>query len=248
MVTGGAKRLGAAIVRRLAEGGHAVVVHQGHSRDEAEALVAEIVESGGRAAAVAGDLSDLGAIGDLFAAARVAIGGPIDGLVNCASKFEFDRPPSVDPVLFAELGAINCAAPVLLASALASQDDVADGAVVNVLDQKVANLNPDFFSYSCGKIALEGATTMLAQALGPRIAVNAVSPGLTLPSGDQSDEEFAAVASDNLLKRPVGAEAVADAVAWLLTAKRVTGQNLFVDCGQRFLARDGDVMFEGRHG
>ena len=248
LVTGGAKRLGAAIVRRLAKDGHAVIVHQGHSRDEADALVAEIVGDRGRAAAVAGDLSDLGAIGDLFAAARTAIGGPIDGLVNCASRFEFDRPPTVDPVLFAQLGAINCGAPVLLASALASQDDVADGAVVNVLDQKVANLNPDFFSYSCGKIALEGATTMLAQALGPRIAVNAVSPGLTLPSGDQSEEEFAAVASDNLLRRPVGAAAVADAVAWLLTAQGVTGQNVFVDCGQRFLRRDGDVMFDGRDG
>ena len=198
LVTGGAKRLGATIVRRLAADGHAVVVHQGHSPDEAAALVAEIVDGGGQAAAVAGDLSDLGAIGDLFAAGRAAIGGPIDGLVNCASKFAFDRPPSVDPVLFAELGAINCGAPVLLASALASQDDVADGAVVNVLDQKVANLNPDFFSYSCGKIALEGATTMLAQALGPRIAVNAVSPGLTLPSGDQSDEEFEVCPGDSI--------------------------------------------------
>ncbi|KQM56645.1 short-chain dehydrogenase [Sphingomonas sp. Leaf208] len=248
LVTGGAKRLGAAIVRRLAADGHAVVVHQGHSPDEAAALVAEIVDKGGRGVSVAGDLSDLSTIGELFAAARSAIGEPIGGLVNCASKFEFDRPPAVDPALFAELGAINCGAPVLLASALASQDDVADGAVVNVLDQKVANLNPDFFSYSCGKIALEGATTMLAQALGSRIAVNAVSPGLTLPSGDQSEEEFAAVASDNLLKRPVGAEAVADAVAWLLTTRGVTGQNVFVDCGQRFLRRDGDVMFEGRHG
>ena len=252
LVTGGAKRLGAVIVRRLAADGHAVIVHHGHSAEEAMALVAEIVDTCGRAAAVAGDLSGLGKIGDLFAAARVAIGGPIDGLVNCASRFEFDRPPNVDPVLFAELGAINCGAPVLLASALASQDDIADGAVINLLDQKVANLNPDFFSYSCGKIALEGATTMLAQALGPRIAVNAVSPGLTLPSGDQTDAEFAAVASDNLLRRPVGAEAVADAVAWLLTARGVTGQNLFVDCGQRFLRRDGDVMFDrdhkGRHG
>jgi NAD(P)-dependent dehydrogenase (short-subunit alcohol dehydrogenase family) len=248
LVTGGAKRLGAAIVRRLAADGHAVVVHQGHSPEEAVALVGEIVAGGGRAVTVAGDLSDLGTIGDLFTTARVAIGGPIHGLVNCASRFEFDRPPSVDPVLFAELGAINCGAPVLLASALASQDDVHDGAIVNLLDQKVANLNPDFFSYTCGKIALEGATRMLAQALGPRIRVNAVSPGLTLPSGDQSDEEFAAVASENLLRRPVGAEAVADAVAWLLTAKGVTGQNVFVDCGQRFLRRDGDVMFETRHG
>jgi NAD(P)-dependent dehydrogenase (short-subunit alcohol dehydrogenase family) len=225
-----------------------VVVHQGHSPDEAAALVAEIVGAGAHAATVAGDLSDLGAIGDLFAAARAAIGGPIDGLVNCASLFEFDRPPAVDPALFAELGAINCGAPVLLTSALASQDDVSDGAVVNLLDQKVANLNPDFFSYSCGKIALEGATTMLAQALRPRIRVNAVSPGLTLPSGAQSDVEFAAVASENLLRRPVGAEAGADAGAWLLAARGVTGQNIFVDCGQRFLARDGDVMFEARHG
>jgi len=248
LVTGGAKRLGAAIVRRVAADGHAVVVHQGHSPAEAAALVDEIVATGGRAAAVEGDLSDLGALADLFAAARGAIGGPIDGLVNCASKFDFDRPPAVDPALFAELAAINCGAPVLLASALASQEDVRDGAVVNLLDQKVANLNPDFFSYSCGKIALEGATVMLAQALGPRISVNAVAPGLTLPSGDQTDAEFAAVASDNLLRRPVGADAVADAVAWLLAAKGVTGQTLFVDCGQRFLARDGDVMFEGRSG
>jgi NAD(P)-dependent dehydrogenase (short-subunit alcohol dehydrogenase family) len=178
LVTGGAKRLGAAIVRRLAADGHAVVVHQGHSPEEADALVDEIVATGGRAAAVEGDLSDLHGVGDLFAAARGAIGGPIDGLVNCASKFAFDRPPAVDPVLFAELAAINCGAPVLLASALASQEDVRDGAIVNLLDQKVANLNPDFFSYSCGKIALEGATVMLAQALGPRISVNAVSPGL----------------------------------------------------------------------
>ncbi len=248
LVTGGAKRLGAAIVRRLAADGHAVIVHQGHSPDEAAAVVDEIAAIGGRAAAVEGDLSDLGAIGDLFAAARGAIGGPIDGLVNCASKFDFDRPPAVDPALFAALAAINCGAPVLLGSALASQEDVRDGAVVNLLDQKVANLNPDFFSYSCGKIALAGATVMLAQALGPRISVNAVAPGLTLPSGDQTDSEFAAVASDNLLRRPVGADAVADAVAWLLAAKGVAGQTLFVDCGQRFLARDGDVMFEGRSG
>jgi NAD(P)-dependent dehydrogenase (short-subunit alcohol dehydrogenase family) len=139
--------------------------------------------------------------------------------------------------------ATNLSAPVALACELAQQEGLHDGAVVNLLDQKVANLNPDFFSYTCTKIALEGATTMLAQALAPRVRVNAVSPGLTLPSGDQSDTEFAAVAGQNLLQRPVPIEEISRAVEYLLTAPAITGQNLFVDNGQRFLQRDGDVMF-----
>jgi NAD(P)-dependent dehydrogenase (short-subunit alcohol dehydrogenase family) len=89
---------------------------------------------------------------------------------------------------------------------------------------------------------------MLAQALAPKVRVNAVAPGITLPSGDQSDADFAAVASDNLLRRPVGAANVADAVVYLLGARSVTGQTVYVDCGQRFVQRDGDVMFEGRDG
>jgi NAD(P)-dependent dehydrogenase (short-subunit alcohol dehydrogenase family) len=136
----------------------------------------------------------------------------------------------------------------MLAAALAAQDDLGEGAVVNLLDQKLANPNPDFFSYSLSKYALAGATEMLAQALAPRVRVNAVAPGITLPSGDQSEAAFARVAADNLLRRPVGADAVADAVVYLLGARSVTGQTLYVDCGQRFLRRDGDVMFEGRDG
>ena len=246
LVTGGGKRLGAAIVRRLAADGHAVVIHQGHVDGVADALAGAITAAGGRAATVTGDLQALTRITDLFAQACAAIGSPIGGLVNSASRFAFDRPEAVDPVLFGELAAINCGAPAALAAALAGQDDVADASVVNILDQKVANLNPDFFSYSCAKVALDGATRMMAQALGPRVRVNAVSPGLTLPSGDQSEAEFAAVASRNLLQRPVGAKAVADAVAFLIDARGITGQNLFVDCGQRFVASPGDVMFETR--
>ena len=243
LVTGGARRLGAAIVRRLAQDGHRPVIHYGGSRDAAAALADEV---GG--AAVQGDLAQMERAADLFAAARAAVGGAIDGLVNCASAFEFDEPAAIDPVLYTRLAAINAGTPALLASALAGQDDVADGVVVNVLDQKVANLNPDFFSYTCAKLALSGATRMLSQAFAPRIRVNAVSPGLTLPSGDQSEAEFAAVASENLLRRPVGADAVADAVAYLIGSRGVTGQNLFVDCGQRFLPRGGDVMFERARG
>jgi NAD(P)-dependent dehydrogenase (short-subunit alcohol dehydrogenase family) len=243
LVTGGGKRLGAAIVRRLARDGHRIVIHQHQQHGGAEKIAAEI-----GAVSVVGDLADLRAIGALFAAARDAAGGPIDGLVNSASAFVFDAPAAIDPDLYVRLGAINGGAPALLAGALAAQEDIENGSVVNILDQKVANPNPDFFSYSCAKMALAGATGMLAQAFAPRVAVNAVSPGLTLPSGDQTEEEFAAVASINLLRRPVGADAVSDAVAYLIGSHGVSGQNLFVDCGQRFLPRARDVMFERAHG
>ena len=237
LVTGGAKRLGAAIVRRLAADGHRLVIHHGRSQAEAQALAGEV---GG--VAVAGDLADLAGIDALFARAVAAAGRPIDGLVNSASAFEFDAPAGIDPALFARLAAINAGAPAMLAGALARQG--VEGAVVNLLDQKLDNLNPDFFSYTCAKAALAAATPMLAQALAPRVAVNAVSPGLTLPSADQTEAEFAAVASRNLLCRPVGAACVADAVAFLLGAEGISGQTIHVDAGQRLVPSARDVMFD----
>ena len=243
LVTGGGKRLGAAIARAAAGAGWRVAIHYGRSADEARALAREL-----DGVAVQGDLADTAAAAALFARAREAAGGPVAGLVNSASMFEYDRPEGIDAALAARLHAINAVTPALLAAALAAQDDVDDGAVVNLLDQKLANPNPEFFSYSLSKYALAGATTMLAQALAPTVRVNAVAPGITLPSGDQSDAAFAAVASDNLLRRPVGAANVAEAVVYLLGARSVTGQTLYVDCGQRFVQRDGDVMFEGRGG
>lgn len=243
LVTGGAKRLGAAIVRAVAAAGHRPVIHYGGSESEAAALAAET-----GAALVQGDLADTAALPAMFARAVEAAGGVIDGLVNSASTFVYDRPEAIDHRLALRLHAINALAPSVLAQALAAQPGLADGAVVNLLDQKLANTNPDFFSYSLTKYALAGATEMLALALAPRVRVNAVSPGLTLPSGDQSAAEFAAVAGANLLRRPVDAAEVARAVVYLLDARSVTGQNLFVDCGQRFLKRDSDVMFEGRNG
>ncbi len=243
LVTGGAKRLGAAIVRAVAAAGHRPVIHFGTSRAEAEALARE---TGG--AVVQGDLADSAALPAMLGRAAEVAGGMIDGLVNSASAFSWDRPGAIDPALALRLHAVNAIAPALLAEALAAQPGLEEGAVVNLLDQKLANPNPDFFSYTLTKYALEGATTMLAQALAPRVRVNAVAPGLTLPSGDQSEAEFARVASANLLRRPVGAEQVARAAVWLLDAPSVTGQILFVDCGQRFVSRDSDVMFEGRDG
>ena len=240
LVTGAAKRLGAIIARRLACEGYRVVLHHNRSGEAAR----DVADAIGAVGTVAGDLADTQGVDGLFARARQVAGGPIDSLVNSASAFEYDTPPTLDPVLLARLYAIGHSAPVLLASALARQDDVSAGAVVNILDQKVANLNPDFFAYTSGKVALAGATTMLAQALGPRVRVNAVAPGLSLPSGDQTDAEFRNVASENLLRRPVDPQDVASAVAFLIGAGGVSGQTLFVDNGQRFLPRARDVMFE----
>ena len=239
LVTGGARRLGEAIARAVAAAGHEPVIHYRRSGEAAEALAREL---GGTA--VCGDLSDAAGVPAIFA--RAADGGPVDGLVNSASLFEFDTPAAIDPALAARLHAVNVVAPALLTAALAAQGR--DGAVVNLLDQKLANPNPDFFSYTLGKAALESATVLMAQAFAPRVRVNAVAPGLTLPSGDQSAAEFDRVARRNLLDRPVGARNVADAVVFLLEARSVTGQTLFVDAGQRFCRRDGDVMFEGRDG
>ncbi|WP_375250779.1 SDR family oxidoreductase [Sphingomonas sp.] len=241
LVTGGAKRLGAAIVRAVAVAGYRPVIHCLRSRDAAEALAREVDGE-----VVQGDLADPSAIAALFAAACRDDAG-LFAVVNSASQFEFDRPEAPDPALAARLHAVNAIAPALLTAALAARGG--EGAVVNLLDQKLANPNPDFFSYTLSKAALESATVLAAQAFAPRLRINAVAPGLTLPSGEQSDAAFDRVARANLLRRPVGAAAVAEAVVYLLGARSVTGQTLFVDGGQRFLKREGDVMFaEDQHG
>ena len=242
LVTGAARRLGATIARHLAGQGWRVAIHHHHSAEEADALSQALPGS----IVLTGDLADPATPDVLLDAARAGFGAPLMAVVNSASLFDYDTPPMVSAESLQRHARVNLDAPVLLACALAAQDDLADGAVVDVLDQKVANLNPDFFAYSCAKVALTGATTMLAQALGPRIRVNAVSPGLTLPSADQTEAEFAAVASRNVLRRPVDPEDVARAVAFLLEAQGISGQNLFVDCGQHFLPLARDVMFEGR--
>lgn len=246
LVTGGARRIGAAIVAQLAAAGHDVAIHHHRSAADAEALAARMRGQGVQATTLQADLSEPGSAQAIIDAAAAGLGRPIDGLVNCASLFDYDRPPSVDFALFDTAMRTNAAMPIALAGALARQPGLVDGAVVNILDQKVANLNPDFFSYTCSKAALEAATSMLAQALAPRVRVNAVSPGLTLPSHDQTDEEFRAVAAKNLLQRAVAIDDIGRAVNFLMTTPSITGQNIFVDCGQRFITRPSDVMFDTR--
>jgi NAD(P)-dependent dehydrogenase (short-subunit alcohol dehydrogenase family) len=241
LVTGGARRIGAAIARHLVAAGHQVAVHHHDSHDEAEALAAEL-----GVMLVTGDLADAGEARALVPAAAAALGGPVDGLVNNASLFSWDALPLADYVELDRHMHVNLGAPLVLASALAAQRGLGEGAVVNLLDQKIANPNPDFLTYTLSKAGLAEATTLLAMALAPRVRVNAVSPGLSLPSMDQSEAEFARVSRANLLERRVALDDIARTVEHLLTAGSITGQNVFVDCGQRLVKREGDVMFEGR--
>lgn len=241
LVTGGARRIGAAIVRHLVAAGHAVAVHHHDSHDEAEALAAEI-----DVALVTADLADAAETRGLIQAAAEALGGPVEGLVNNASLFAWDAVPVADYAGLDRHMHVNVGAPLLLASAMAAQTGLEAGAIVNLLDQKLDNPNPDFLTYTLSKAALAEATRLLAMALAPRIRVNAVSPGISLPSLDQSEDEFARVATRNLLERQIDVEDVARTVGHLLTTPSITGQNVFVDCGQRFVRREGDVMFDTR--
>lgn len=243
LVTGGAKHIGAAITERLARDGWRVVVHYHHSPEEAEDHARRI---GG--VAIPADLSDPAAAEALPAEAAEAAGAPLDAVVNNASIFEFNRARDFTIDDWRRDEAVNLLAPILITRAFADALPVGKtGAVVNLLDQKLWNLNADFFTYTMSKIGLEGATRLLAKALAPSVRVNGVAPGLTLPSGDQSEEEFNAVASKyNLLKRPIPVEAIAGAVAFLLDNPAVTGQTVLIDNGQHMVASDHDIMFTTR--
>lgn len=247
LVTGAARRIGAAIARDLAGRGHGVVIHYRTSAVEAKALQAEIAAAGGKAALCAADLDQPAEAETLIDRAAIAIGEPLTGLVNNASLFAFDRAGDVTREGMERHFRTNLLAPVLLARHLVRQlPEGAVGAIVNLLDQKLANPNPDFFSYSLTRYAMAGATTMMAQDFAGRCRVNAVAPGITLPSGDQSEEEFQRTGTANLLGRLSSAEYVADAVAMLLGNPAVNGQCIWVDGGQRFMNQPRDVMFMGR--
>ncbi len=234
LVTGGARRIGRAIVLALAQSGYAVAIHARRSRAEADALCAEIAAAGGQAACVQADLADHAAVEGLVAAAKTAI-GPLTLLVNNAAEFEPDEIGRLDRARFDRHFAVNLRAPLFLAQAFAAQvlPPGADPSIVNLLDQRVYKPTPQFLSYGLTKCALLAATTTLAQALAPRVRVNAVAPGPTLPSPRQNADTFARQSNAVPLGRgPTPAE-IADAVLYLAGARSVTGETIAVDGGQR---------------
>lgn len=244
LVTGAAKRLGREIALELARGGFDVAVHYRHSEAEAQTCAEALRQLGARAEVFAADLTDEAACKALLPAI-VARMGPVDAVVNNASLFEYDDATSFTHAAMERHWRANTAAPVLLAQALHAhlQTRGAQGCVVNLVDQKLWNPNPDYLSYTLSKAALEAATTLLAQALAPTVRVAGVAPGVTLVSGPMSESQFDAAHRLTPLHRSSTPLDVARAVRFLIESPAITGTTLLVDGGQHLAAQPRDVLF-----
>ncbi|WP_027053270.1 SDR family oxidoreductase [Mesorhizobium erdmanii] len=241
LVTGGAKRIGKAIVEDLASHGFAVAIHANRSRGEADALAAEINQSGGRAAVVSADLTDMDAVTDLIGQAEAAL-GPISLLVNNASLFVDDSVEDFDWKAWDRHFAIHVKTPALLARNFADAlSEGRDGLIVNIIDQRVWRPTPRYFSYALSKSALWTQTQMLAQALGPCIRVNAIGPGPTLKNVRQDDSDFDAQVAGLILKRGPELPEFGATIRYLWQARSVTGQMIALDGGQHLAWQTPDV-------
>lgn len=232
LVTGAAHRIGRSIALGFARDGWAVAVHYLTSEVQARALVAEIEQSGGRAAAIRADLGLEVETVDLIGRAAAMI-GPLGCLVNNASVFERDGALDATRESWDAHIETNLRAPFVLTQAFARQLPAgAQGNVINILDQRVKNLTPHFTSYTVSKAGLWALTQSLALALAPRIRVNGIGPGPVLPSKRQTAEQFTAQFQGTPLRRPTTPEEIYAAVRYLIHAPSVTGQILALDGGQ----------------
>jgi NAD(P)-dependent dehydrogenase (short-subunit alcohol dehydrogenase family) len=242
LVTGAARRIGRDIALRLAREGFNLALHYGASRDLAQRLAREITDGGGRAVCLAADLSDPEAAQALVTAAAREL-GPVRLLVNNAAIFHTDDLASLDLQLWRRQFAVNVEAPVFLSRAFALHlPATMDGSIVNIIDHRVWRLTPQHLSYTLSKSTLWTATQTLAQALAPRIRVNAVGPGPTYPNPSDGDLGLSLEAAGVLLQRPVTGDEIADAVVYLAKARNVTGQLIAVDAGQHLAWRTPDIV------
>lgn len=247
LVTGGGRRLGRALCLAFAHAGWNVVCHFQHSAEAAEQTCQDVRALQRQAVAVGGDLADPQALQAVFDAAVAAAGGAPDAIVNNASLFEPDTGTHFAPDLLQQQMQVNLVAPLqlgaLLARALQAEARGRQAAVVHVLDQKVFNPNPDYFSYTLTKLALERSVALQAQALAPAVRVCGVAPGLIYVSGPQSEENFRRAASVNLLRRPTDPADVARTAVFLAGNAAITGVTLCVDGGQHLVPLERDIMF-----
>jgi NAD(P)-dependent dehydrogenase (short-subunit alcohol dehydrogenase family) len=232
LVTGAARRIGRAIALELGAHGWSVVVHYRSSRAEADAVVDEIGAAGGRAVAIAADLTREAELKELVARGAAAL-GPLGCLVNNASIFENDTALDVSRESWDRHLETNLRAPFVLMQEFARRvPEDATGAIINILDQRVWNLTPYFMSYTLSKAGLWALTQSMALALAPRIRVNGIGPGPTLPSARQSEEQFRRQSEAMPLRRGTTPEEIAQAVRFILSAPAMTGQMIALDGGQ----------------
>lgn len=232
LVTGAARRIGRAIAEALARRGHAVAIHYGASAEDAARAVAAVESAGGRAVAIAADLTDESETAALIARAQAAL-GPVSVLVNNASVFEHDSVATASRESWDRHMETNLRAPFVLMQAMAAALPAdRSGNIVNILDERVWNLTPHFVSYTLTKAGLWALTRTMALALAPRIRVNGIGPGPTLPSPRQSRAQFDRQAGMMPLGRGTAPAEVAEAVEFILRAPAMTGQMIALDGGQ----------------
>ena len=244
LVTGAARRLGRTIALELAQHGNDVAVHYRGSEADALETVAAARAAGVHARAFRADLSDEAACKALVPDVAAHF-GRLDAVVNNASTFEYDDAASFSHAAMDKHWRANTAPAVLLAQALHAHVLArgAAGCVVNIIDQKLWNPNPDYFSYTLSKAALQAATVMLAQALAPALRVCGVAPGVTLASGPMSAEEFEQAHRLTPLQRSSTPDDIARAVRFLLESPAITGTTLLVDGGQHLTGQPRDVLY-----
>jgi len=245
LITGGAHRLGQALVRHFAKAGWQVWCHYSRSETAAQVLQAELGEKGHTLHLVQADLSQQEQVLGMMAHIQSQCPG-LRAIVNNASMFEPDQGLDFDPNLTRQQMDVNLMAPMLLARELARQQAAqpsGDASVIHILDQKVFNLNPDYFSYTVSKLALERAVALQAQALAPHVRVCGVAPGLLYPSGPQDADNFARASQVNLLRRPINPDDVAATCVFLAQTASINGTTLCVDNGQHLIPLARDVMF-----
>ena len=244
LVTGGAKRIGAVLVRHLAQAGYKVVIHYASAQDEAQALSAALTHEGYETVLVCADLTKPEAVAGLMAKAR-AQAGPLDLLVNNASVFLSDQAQAFDPSVWQDNFSVNLQAPCQLAADFYAQSDVPAGrdrVIINLLDQRVLHPNPLYFSYTLAKSALWTATKTMAQSFAPHVRVNGVGPGPTLPNSHEGQAGLAQERAGLLLQKGPEPEDIAQAVLYLVEARLVTGQMIAVDGGQHLAWQTPDVV------
>ena len=239
LVTGAGRRIGRVLALTAAEAGHDVLVHHRNSAEDAEATAQAIREMGCKAETLSADLTAQDGVAHLIAGAP----GPVTLLVNNASHFEDDRLGNLEAADLEVMLSANLKAPILLSQAFAAALGADhDGLIVNIIDQRVWRLTPQYFSYTISKSALWTATQTMAQALAPRIRVNAIGPGPTLANIYQASADFAAEARALPLGRPVEPNEIGAALRYLIDAPSVTGQMIAVDGGQHRAWRTPDVL------